>query len=139
MANLNKVMLIGRLTRDPELRYTPSGVAVCDLSLAVSRNYKTQSGERKEDVCFVDITIWRKQAETCVEYLKKGSEIYAEGILVLDKWESQDGQKRSKLRVQAQIIQFLGSKPRAVSATEEVKPTEDIEPTVEGPESETPF
>ena len=81
MASLNKVLLIGNLTRPPELRYTPSGTAVADLRLAVNRNYSTQSGEKREEVCFLTVVVWGKQAESCGEYLDKGSQVFVEGRL----------------------------------------------------------
>ncbi len=109
MANLNKVFLIGNLTRDPELRYTPSGTAVADLSIAVNRKYTTASGEKKEETCFVDVTLWARRAEVASQYLKKGSPLFVEGRLQLDKWENNEGQKRSKLKVVAQNFQFIGS------------------------------
>jgi len=106
MASLNKVFLIGNLTRDPELRYTPSGAAVASFGLAVNRKYR-QGDDLKEDVCFVDITVWNKQAETCTEYLSKGSPILVEGRLNYRTWETDEGQKRSKLDVVAMNVQFL--------------------------------
>ena len=109
MANLNLVLLAGNLTKDPEVRYTPSGKAVADLGLAVNRTWMDrQTNEKKEEVCFVDIVTWGRQAETCGEYLHKGSPILVEGRLQLDKWETQSGEKRSKIRVRARRIQFLG-------------------------------
>ncbi|OHB77714.1 MAG: hypothetical protein A2Z34_02995 [Planctomycetes bacterium RBG_16_59_8] len=111
MANLNKVLLIGRLTKDPELRYTPSGTAVCDITLAVSRNYTTADGKKMEDTCFADVTLWKRQAELCTEYLKKGREVFIEGRLINDRWETSDGQKRSKLKIVALGMQFLGRPP----------------------------
>ncbi len=108
-SSLNKVFLMGRLTRDPELRYTPSGTAVADFGLAINRAYKTAEGEKKESVTFVDITVWAKRAEICAEYLSKGRPVLVEGRLELDSWETQDGQKRSKLKVVADDVQFLGS------------------------------
>ena len=109
MANLNLVLLAGNLTKDPEVRYTPSGTAVADLGIAVNRTWvDRQTNERKEEVCFVDVVAWGRQAETCGEYLRKGSPILIEGRLQLDKWETQAGEKRSKLRVRARRIQFLG-------------------------------
>ena len=108
MASLNKVFLIGNLTRDPELRYIPSGTAVANFGLAVNRIYTTQDGERKEDTCFVDIVTWRKTAENCANYLTKGRPVFVEGRLQFRSWETEDGQKRSKLEVVAQNVQFLG-------------------------------
>lgn len=108
MANLNKVFLIGNLTRDPELRYTPQGSAICDLGLAINRQYTTNDGAKKEEVCFVDITAWGRQAETCNRFVKKGSQIFVEGRLKLDSWQDKEtGKNRSKLNVVAERIQFL--------------------------------
>ena len=108
MADFNKVFLIGRLTRDPELRYTAGGKAVADLNLAVSQKFSSKVGEQKEEVVFIRITVWGKQAEACGEYLFKGSSLFVEGRLQLDRWESKDGQRRSTIRVVAQRVQFLG-------------------------------
>jgi single-strand DNA-binding protein len=108
MASLNKVMLIGNLTRDPEVRHTPKGTAVGDLSMAINMNYRTQDGSEKEEVCYVDIVVWGRQAETCQDYLSKGRQIFVEGRLQLDQWETQQGEKRSRLRVRADRVQFLG-------------------------------
>jgi len=106
MASFNKVLLLGNLTRDPELRYTASGAAVASFGLAVNRRYK-QGEQWKDEVCFVDITVWAKQGENCAEYLNKGSQVFIEGRLNYQTWES-DGQKRSKLEVVANNVQFLG-------------------------------
>jgi len=108
MANLNKVFLIGNLTRDPELRYTPAGVAVANLGLAVNRRFRDKNGEVKEDVCFLTVTVWDKQAEACCQYLQKGRPIFVEGVLQSRSWETQDGQKRSTIDVRAERVQFLG-------------------------------
>ena len=113
MADLNRVTLAGRLTRDPEVRYTPSGVAVSDLGFAVSDVYRNREGEQVEQTCFVDIVVWGRQAETCGEYLSKGSPVLVEGRLQFDQWENKQGEKRSKLRVRAARVQFLGSPRRA--------------------------
>ena len=107
MANLNKVLLMGNLTRDPEVRYTPKGTAVGDLAIAINDSYKAQDGTIKESVTYVDIEVWGRQAETCKQYLTKGRPIFVEGQLKLDQWE-QEGQKKSKLRVRADRVQFLG-------------------------------
>jgi len=106
MADLNVVVLLGRLTRDPELRYTPGGTAVTTLGLAVNNRYK-QGEEWKEDACFVDVTVFGRQAETSSEYLAKGSQALIEGRLNFRKWEK-DGQTRTKLDVVASRVQFLG-------------------------------
>lgn len=118
MADLNKVILAGRLTRDPELRHTPSGVATSELGLAISESYRTKSGELKESTCFVDVVVWGRQAETCATYLKRGSPALIEGRLQLDQWETDKGEKRSKLRVKADRVQFLGSPPKRETGTE---------------------
>jgi single-strand DNA-binding protein len=107
MASLNKVLLIGNLTRPPELRYTPSGTAVADLRLAVNRNYSTQSGEKREEVCFLTVVVWGKQAESCGEYLDKGSQVFVEGRLQTRDWEGKDGQKRTSTEVVAERVQFM--------------------------------
>ncbi len=105
MASFNKIMLMGNLTRDPELRYTPNGAAVSTLGLAVNHKYK-QGDEWKDEVCFVDITVWGKQAENCAEYLAKGRSVFVEGRLKMNTWET-DGQKRTKHEVVANTVQFL--------------------------------
>ena len=111
MANVNKVILIGNVTRDPEIKYTPKGSAVTDLGLAVNRYYTLDGGEKKEETTFVDVTLWGRQAEIAGEYLKKGSPVYIEGRLQMDTWEDkQTGQKRSRLRVVAENLQLLGSR-----------------------------
>ncbi|MBU4343009.1 MAG: single-stranded DNA-binding protein [Candidatus Omnitrophica bacterium] len=107
MANLNKVFLMGNLTRDPELRYVPSGAPVATFGLAVNRRFVTQQGEKKDDVCFVQIVVFGKQAENCSQYLSKGRPVFIEGRLRYRSWE-QDGQKRSTLEVIASWVQFLG-------------------------------
>lgn len=103
-------MLLGNLTRDPEVRHTPKGTAVGDLGMAISEKYKTQDGVEKEEVVYVDVVVWGRQAETCKEYLTKGSPIFVEGRLQLDQWESQQGEKKSKIRVRADRVQFLGGR-----------------------------
>ena len=108
MANVNKVFLIGNLTRDVDLRYSPTGVAVARMGLATNRIYKTQDGERKEEVCFVDIVAFRKIAETCNTYLSKGKQVFFEGYLHYNSWETPEGEKRSKLEVIVESMQFLG-------------------------------
>ncbi|MCA8922961.1 MAG: single-stranded DNA-binding protein [Planctomycetes bacterium] len=107
MANLNKVMMIGRLTRDPELRYLPNGTPKAELRLATSREWKSNSGESKKDVCYIDVTVWSRQAETAKQYLRKGSQVFVEGRLSFDEWEGKDGQRRSKHEIVAERVQFL--------------------------------
>lgn len=109
MASMNKVILAGNLSRDPELRFTGSGAAVCEFGLAINSKYKS-GDDWKEDVVFVEITTWNKQAENCAEYLKKGSGALVDGRLKLDTWETDDGSKRSKLTVVANAVQFLDKK-----------------------------
>ncbi len=112
MASFNKVILIGNLTRDPEVRYTPKGSAVCDLGLAVNRQYSLDNGEKREEVTFVDVVLWARLAEIAGEYLKKGRPVFIEGRLQLDTWDDkQSGQKRSKLRVIGETMQLLGGRP----------------------------
>jgi single-strand DNA-binding protein len=108
MASFNKVVLIGNLTRDPVVRQTAGGTAVADVGLAVNRKYKSND-EWKEETTFVDITVWGKQAELCGEYLSKGRSALFEGRLKLDSWEDKEGNKRNKLGVVAESVQFLGS------------------------------
>jgi single-strand DNA-binding protein len=111
MANLNKVMLIGNLTRDPEVKYTPKGQAVAEIGLAINHSYSTASGEKREETTFVDIELWGRQAEVAGEYLKKGRSVFIEGRLKLDTWDDkQSGQKRSKMRVVGEMMQMLGGK-----------------------------
>ncbi|HOX53909.1 MAG TPA: single-stranded DNA-binding protein, partial [Candidatus Omnitrophota bacterium] len=95
MASLNRVLLIGNLTRDPELRYTPNGTAVVNLRLAVNRRYKDKMGEAKEETCFITVTVWNKQAEVCNQYLQKGRPVFIEGRLQSRSWEGSDGQKKN--------------------------------------------
>ena len=108
MANLNKVMLIGNLTRDPELRYTPKGTAVADIGLAVNRVWSNDQGQRQEETTFIDVTLWGRQAELAQQYLTKGRGAYVEGRLQMDTWEDKEtGKKRSKLKVIGENLQFL--------------------------------
>jgi len=109
MASFNKVILMGNLTRDPEMRVTPNGLSICKLGLALNRVYSTKDGERKEETTFVDVDSFGKQAEVLSKYLRKGSPLMLEGRLRLDQWES-DGQKRSKLNVVLENFQFVGGR-----------------------------
>ena len=112
MASFNKVILVGNLTRDPEVRYTPKGTAVTDIGLAVNRVYTTDNNEKREEVTFVDVTLWGRTAEIAGEYLKKGRPCLIEGRLQMDTWDDkQSGQKRSKLKVIGEALQLLGSRP----------------------------
>ena len=125
MANFNKVILMGNLTRDPELRYTPKGTAVARLGLAVNRVWRTETGEQKEEVMFVDIDAFGRQAETIAQYMKKGRPIFVEGRLRYDTWEDkQSGQKKSKLNVvleSFQFVDFRGSPDAAAAPAEQAR------------------
>ena len=119
MASFNRVILMGNLTRDPEVRYTPKGSAVADIGLAVNRVYSTDSGEKREETTFVDVTLWGRTAEIAGEYLKKGRPVLIEGRLQLDSWDDkQSGQKRSKLKVIGESMQLLGSRQGGGEADE---------------------
>ncbi|MDD5561606.1 MAG: single-stranded DNA-binding protein [Candidatus Omnitrophica bacterium] len=109
MASYNKVLLMGNLTKDPELRYTPQGTAVVNLRLAVNRKYRTKEQELKEEVCFITAVVWNKQAETCNQYLHKGSGVFVEGRLQSRSWEDNTGAKRSVIEVRAERVQFMGA------------------------------
>ena len=138
MANLNRVLLIGNLTRDPELRYIPSGAAVTTFGMAVNRVYNTQSGEKKKDTCFIRIVVWGKTAENCGEYLSKGSPVFVEGRLNADEnggprvWTGEDGIARASYELTAQTVKFLGGRPEGSS-------DEPWEPPGEEAEEEIPF
>lgn len=139
MANLNKVFLMGNLTRDPEVRYIPSGAAVADLSLAVNERYKDRdSGEWREKPVFVDVTVWRRQAETCAQYLSKGSGVMIEGRLQLDQWENPEGQKRSKLKVLADRVQFLPTGGSKGASASQQSQTGEYEPRAPAGREEPP-
>lgn len=110
MASLNKVFLIGNLTRNPELRYTPSGVAVCQFGLAINRRYLS-AGQEKSETCYIDILAWGRQGETVNQYMTKGSPVFIEGRLQMDQWEDREtGSKRTKLQVVAEVVQFIGGR-----------------------------
>lgn len=115
MSNFNLCILVGRLTRDPEMRFIPSGTAVCQLGLAINRTWRDKSsGEKREETAFVDVEFWGKTAEVVTQHLSKGREILVEGRLKTDQWEDKDtGKKRSRLKVVGQSFQFIGAKPSA--------------------------
>ncbi len=114
MANFNKVMLMGNLTRDPEVRYTPKGTAVAEIGLAINRFFSGENGEKREETTFVDVTLWGRTAEIAGEYLKKGRPVFIEGRLQLDTWDDKtSGQKRSKLKVVGEGMQLIGSRDAA--------------------------
>ncbi|MFT3989929.1 MAG: single-stranded DNA-binding protein [Luteolibacter sp.] len=137
MANLNKVMLMGNLTRDPELRYTPKGTAVADIALAINRVWTNEQNQKQEETTFVDVTLWGRQAELAQQYLTKGRGVYIEGRLQLDTWDDKaTGQKRSKLKIVGENLQFLpgggnansgGSRP-ASSAPQRSAPPQGASP-----------
>jgi single-strand DNA-binding protein len=139
MASFNKVILLGNLTRDPEVRYTPKGSAVCDLGVAVNRVYTTDSGEKREEATFVDVTFWGRTAEVAGEYLKKGRPIFIEGRLQLDSWEDkQSGQKRSKLKVIGETMQLLGGRAVAGAGAAGDESEEDRQSRSSGKASSPP-
>ena len=140
MGSVNKVMLLGNLTRDPELRYTPNGSAVCEFSLALNEKYKGQDGQMVEKVHFIDIVCWKKTAEVAAEYLKKGSQVHVEGKLTQDRWEDQaSGQKRSKIKVTCDNITFVGGKRDDAGGGGGQQHQESASRGVGAPEDETPF
>lgn len=120
-ASLNQVFLVGNLTRDPEMRYIPSGQGVTSFSIATNRTYNSPSGEKKEETSFVRIVTWGRSAEVCNEYLRKGSQVLVEGRLQSRSWQAQDGTKRNSLEVVAQRVQFLsrvGARSEGTASTE---------------------
>jgi len=152
MANFNKVILVGNLTRDPELRYTPKGMAIAKVGLAINRNWTSESGEKKEEVTFVDVDIFGRTAENVAQYMKKGRPILIEGRLRLDQWDDkQTGQKRSRLGVVAETVQFLGSPTggggdggeaaprRSAPAASAAAPSAAAEPDMPPPDDDVPF
>ena len=124
-ASLNRVLLIGNLTRDPELRYIPSGQPVTTFTIALNRTYVAQTGERKEETSFVRVVVWAKRAEVCHEYLRKGSPVFVEGRLQSRSWDAPDGTKRSTMEVVAQNVQFLSRGTRQSQATPEAEPARE--------------
>jgi len=151
MASYNKVILVGNLTRDPELRYTPKGMAIAKIGLAVNRNWTNEAGEKKEEVTFVDVDIFGRTAENVAQYMKKGRPILIEGRLRLDQWDDkQTGQKRSKLGVVAETVQFLGSPtgggsgeggeaPRRSAPSAPAPSSPAAEPDMPPPDDDVPF
>jgi single-strand DNA-binding protein len=140
MASFNKVILVGNLTRDPELRYTPKGTAIAKIGLAVNRKWKSETGEMKEEVTFVDVDTFGRTAENVGQYMRKGRPILIEGRLRLEQWDDkQSGQKRSRLSVVAETVQFLGSPSgggEGASATS--RPAASSAPTADAPDAEPP-
>ncbi|MDD4341835.1 MAG: single-stranded DNA-binding protein [Kiritimatiellae bacterium] len=137
MAALNKVLLIGNLTHDPELRRIPSGTAVSTLRMAVNESFKSKSGEDVERTVFLDVDVWDRQAETCTQYLSKGSPVFVEGRLQLDTWDDKEtGQKRSRLKVRADRVQFLSGPRREGGGS---APMRDTPPGGEAPAAKPSF
>lgn len=129
-ASLNRVFMIGNLTRDPELRYLPSGQPVTTFTIAVNRTYTSSTGEKKEDTSFIRVVVWARRAEVCNEYLRKGSPVFVEGRLQSRTWEAQDGTKHSSIEVVANNVQFLGRGGRPAQEAEVQLPEEPLnEPT----------
>lgn len=126
-ASLNKVFLIGNLTRDPELRYVPSGQAVASFTIAVNRVYNTQTGEKKEDVSFINVVVWGRRAEVVGEYLSKGSGVFVEGRLQSRSWEDSSGAKRSAMEVIATNVQFLRLGQKSAAGPAKVPAPEELE------------
>ncbi|OIO32037.1 MAG: hypothetical protein AUJ18_05250 [Candidatus Hydrogenedentes bacterium CG1_02_42_14] len=139
MSDYNRVIMMGRLTAKPELRYTPSGDAVTTLRLATSRRYKTKSGEDREDTCFIDASVWRKQAETCSEYLVKGQKVLVEGSLVMRQWETSSKEKRTNYEIQALRVLFMEKPRNASSASSDEKVSGGELPPPSEDEEEIPF
>ncbi len=136
MAKLNKVFLIGNLTRDPELRYTPSGTAIVGFGIAINRTWTGPDGEKKEDVCYVDINMFGKRAEVIEKHFSKGNPIFIEGRLQFQQWETKDGQKRNALRVVAEDFQFIGAKG---ATSQGIGDSPSFPGTGAPPEEEIPF
>lgn len=136
MGSLNKVFLMGNLTKDPELRYTPTGLAVASFGIAVNRVWKTPEGEQKKETCFVNASIFGKRAEVVSEYFSKGKPIFIEGRLRFQEWETKDGQKRSNLSVVVEDFQFIGPRT-SVSPGQKVVSEEAATPAESGPDNFT--
>jgi single-strand DNA-binding protein len=138
--NLNRVFLIGNLTRDPEVRFTPRGTAVADLGLAINRIFTDEQGTKKEDTTFVYVTLWGRTAEIAQQYLHKGSPVFIEGRLQLDSWDDRHtGQKSSRLRVVGENVQFLGERPRESTPPPRAPQPRPVGPREQDPDAEIPF
>ncbi|MFT6180864.1 MAG: single-strand DNA-binding protein [Akkermansiaceae bacterium] len=147
MANVNKVMLLGNITRDLEVRYTPKGTAVCDLGMAINRHRTADNGEKIEEVTFVDVTLWGRNAELAGKYLAKGRQVFIEGRLQLDQWDDKTtGQKRTRLRVVGENMQFIGGQGQSGGGSQgggggggsASQPQESGPPQQEQPQSSPP-
>lgn len=132
MASFNKVILMGNLTQDPELRTAPSGAKVCDLRMAVNETWTDKTtGQPKEVVCYVDVSVWNRAAENCAQYLSKGRSVLVEGRLQMDQWTTKEGEKRSRIRVRADSVKFLSSGPRRDNNAPASAPQQTPPPAVE--------
>jgi single-strand DNA-binding protein len=139
MVSYNKVILIGNLTKDPEIRYTPSGTPVANFRLAVNHKYK-QGEDLKEEVCYIDIVVFGKQAENCGQFLNKGQSVIVDGRLQERRWETEDGQKRSKHEVVAQTVRFMPKRGESAVQSAKAEPgPEEVEPAVGGADNDVPF
>ena len=140
MANLNRVHLMGRTTRDPEIRYTPKGAQVCELGLATNRVFTDEQGVKKEETTFVDVTLWGRQAELAGQYLAKGRAVFIEGRLHLDTWDDRaSGQKRTRLKVICENLQFLSTGKPSAAAPVRVGAAVALEPRYDDDERDAPF
>lgn len=140
MASFNKVTLVGNLTRDPELRYTPQGTAVCEVGVAVNEKWKDkQSGNLREEVSFIDCVLWGRTAEVAAEHLKKGRPVLFHGKLKQDRWESPEGKKMSKIRVVVEEMQFLGARPDGGAGAPAQPDTGGTFVSNEDPNADVPF
>lgn len=138
MPSLNKVLLMGNLTRDPELRVTPKGTPICQFSLAINRSFKLESGETREEVLYVDVEAWGKQGETIAKHVTKGRPLYVEGRLRLDTWEDKNTkEKRSRMKIVLEQFQFLGDRP-AGAAPASAAPAASSPPQL-SPDENVPF
>lgn len=126
MVRMNRVMVAGNLTRDPVVRKTSTGVVCADIGVAVTDGSAPKNGKPPPPPCFIDVVVWEKQAEVCQQYLRKGSPVLIEGRLQFDEWKDKEGQKRNKLRVRADRVQFLGRPDRAQAPREDSVPDEFI-------------
>lgn len=139
MASYNRVILMGNLTRDPEMKYLPSGTAVTNFGLAMNERYTDrQTGEQKESACFVDVEAWDRQAEIVNEYLSKGSPVFLEGALKFDSWETPEGEKRSRLKVRAIRIQFIGGRRDGDEVGGGYSDTSPAQPSAQGQPEQMP-
>ena len=129
MASFNKIIVVGYLGRDPELRYTPDGTPVCNFSVATTERRKDRNGEMQDVTTWFRVNVWRRQAEVASQYLKKGRQVYVEGRLTQSEYQDREGQTRTSLEIQASDIQFIGSRGDEVSSNLEVRPVSVEQPS----------